>query len=77
MEQENVVSPETRETQTASETGKPEGPDLNIQDLVGLKSVIDIATQRGAFKAPELEAVGKIYNRLSNFIDSVSKQKGQ
>ena len=77
MEQENVILPEAQETQATPETGKPEGPDLNIQDLVGLKSVIDIATQRGAFKAAEMEAVGKIYNRLSNFIDSVSKQKGQ
>jgi hypothetical protein len=59
------------------ETAKPEGPDLNIQDLVGIKSVIDVATQRGAFKASEMEAVGKVYNRLSNFIDSVSKPKGQ
>ena len=57
--------------------GKTEGPDLNIQDLMGLKSVIDIATQRGAFKAPELEAVGKLYNRLNNFLESVSKQKEQ
>jgi hypothetical protein len=54
---------------------KPEGADLNIQDLVGLKSVIDVATQRGAFKAAELEAVGKLYNRLNTFIDSVAKTK--
>jgi hypothetical protein len=74
MEQENVVS---QETQDPVQTEKPEMPDLNIQDLVGLKSIIDIATQRGAFKAAEMEAIGKIYNRLSNFVDSVSKQKGQ
>lgn len=77
MEQENVVSPETQETEGNAQSVKSEGPDLNIQDLVGLKSVIDIATQRGAFKAAEMEAVGKVYNRLSNFIDFVSKQKEQ
>ena len=77
MEQDNSAVPETNENQDTSPTGKSEAPDLNIQDLVGLKSIIDIATQRGAFKAAEMEAVGKIYNRLSNFIDSVSKQKGQ
>lgn len=53
------------------------GPDLNIQDLVGLKSVIDVATQRGAFKAAEMEAIGKLYNRLNSFIESVSKPKEQ
>lgn len=59
------------------EAAKQEGADLNIQDLVGLRSVIDVATQRGAFKAAEMEAVGKVYNRLSGFIDTVSKAKGQ
>jgi hypothetical protein len=74
MEQENVVQQEEQENPQAA---KSESLDLNIQDLVGLKSVVDVATQRGAFKAAELEAVGKLYNRLSGFIDSVSKQKGQ
>jgi uncharacterized phage protein gp47/JayE len=55
----------------------PAGPDLNIQDLVGLKSVIDVATQRGAFKAAEMEAIGKLYNRLNAFIESVAKPKEQ
>jgi hypothetical protein len=73
MEQEAVV----QEEQESAQTAKSESLDLNIQDLIGLKSVVDVATQRGAFKAAELEAVGKLYNRLSGFIDSVSKQKGQ
>ena len=74
MEQETVVQQEEQENPQAA---KSESPDLNIQDLIGLKSVVDVATQRGAFKAAELEAVGKLYNRLSGFIDSVSKPKGQ
>jgi hypothetical protein len=74
MEQEAVVP---QDEQESAQTVKSESVDLNIQDLVGLKSIVDVATQRGAFKAAELEAVGKLYNRLSGFIDSVSKQKGQ
>ena len=50
------------------------GPELNISDLNTVKSIIDIATTRGAFKANELEAVGKTYNKLSAFLDHVSKQ---
>lgn len=50
-----------------------ESPELTIADLNGLKSIIDVATQRGAFKAGELEAVGKIYNRLSNFLTAATK----
>ncbi len=51
-----------------------EGAELNVSDLAALKSIIDVATQRGAFRAPELEAVGKTYNKLSKFLDSVTKK---
>jgi hypothetical protein len=61
-------------TQEAQPEQKAQGADLNIQDLVGLKSIIDVATQRGAFKAAEMEAVGKLYNKLSNFLESVSNK---
>jgi len=65
---------------TAPAASAPEAPaansaDLNVSDLTALKSIIDVASQRGAFKANELEAVGKVYNRLSTFLDSVSKKE--
>jgi hypothetical protein len=62
-------------TQEAQVEQKAPAADLNIQDLVGLKSVIDVATQRGAFKAAEMEAVGKLYNKLNNFLESVSSKE--
>jgi hypothetical protein len=62
-------------TQEAQVEQKAPAADLNIQDLVGLKSVIDVATQRGAFKAAEMEAVGKLYNKLNNFLESVSNKE--
>ena len=49
--------------------------DLNISDLVALKSIIEVASQRGAFKAAELEAVGKTFNKLNSFLESVSKKE--
>jgi hypothetical protein len=49
--------------------------DLNISDLAAIKSIIDVATQRGAFRAPELEAVGKTYNKLSTFLETVTKKE--
>jgi hypothetical protein len=51
--------------------------DLNISDLVSLKSIIEVASQRGAFKANELEAVGKTFNKLSTFLESITKKEGQ
>ena len=53
----------------------PAGPDLNISDLAAIKSIIDIASQRGAFKAAELESVGKIYNKLDKFLETVTKKE--
>lgn len=49
--------------------------DLTVQDLAGLRSIIEVASQRGAFKAQELEAVGKLFNKLSAFLDAVAKQQ--
>lgn len=50
-------------------------PDLNITDLAAVRNIIDIASQRGAFKAGELEVVGKTYNKLTAFLDAVSKKE--
>jgi 3-oxoacyl-ACP reductase-like protein len=61
--------------EAAPATDAPQSPDLNINDLNALKSIIDVATQRGAFKAGEMEAVGKVYNRLNTFLDSVTKKE--
>lgn len=72
---------QTQEQQPAAAAPAPApeaaaaAPDLNISDLVALKSIIDVASQRGAFKANELEAVGKTYNKLNNFLESVAKKE--
>jgi hypothetical protein len=67
---------ETQEVKTAEETPEAaQGPDLNLTDLAALRSIIDVASQRGAFKAGELEAVGKLYNKLNTFIENVTKKE--
>jgi hypothetical protein len=58
---------------SSQETAAPDG--LNINDLSMLKNLIDIVTTRGAFKANEMSSVGILYDKLSNFLDSVSKQQ--
>jgi hypothetical protein len=72
---------ETQNIQQPAATPAPEkqeapaeGAELNVSDLAALKSIIDVATQRGAFRAPEMEAVGKTYNKLSKFLDTVTKK---
>ncbi len=69
---EEVKAPEAA---AAAADTQPAAPDLNISDLVALKSIIDVASQRGAFKANELEAVGKIYNKLNSFLEAVTKKE--
>lgn len=62
--------------ETAQETAQAPDNDLTINDLNSMKQIIDIASTRGAFKANEMEAVGKVYNKLSNFLSQVAA-KGQ
>ena len=40
-----------------------------------LKTVIEVAQSRGAFKANELEAVGKTYTKLETFLTSIQNQQ--
>jgi hypothetical protein len=49
---------------------------LTITDLVAMKSIIDTASQRGAFKPNEMVVVGQTYNKLIAFLESV-KQQGE
>jgi hypothetical protein len=71
------VQNQTAEVEATAPEATPATPpaDLNISDLVALKSIIEVASQRGAFKAAELEAVGKTFNKLNTFLESVSKKE--
>ena len=52
-------------------------PELSLQDLAVLKSVIEAATTRGAIKPKELKIVGEVYDRLCLFLEYVNKQQQQ
>jgi hypothetical protein len=49
--------------------------DLNLNDLMMIKNLIDVVTTRGAFKANELSSVGVLYDKLEKFLASVSAQQ--
>ena len=42
---------------------------ITLADLDLLRQIIDLASSRGAFKGAELGDVGRIYNKLSAFLD--------
>jgi hypothetical protein len=50
---------------------------LNLQDLFGLKSCIEVACNRGAFRAEEMKTVGEVYDRLASFLKSVQQTTEQ
>jgi len=49
--------------------------DLTVQDLQSLKNIIDVASQRGAFKPNEMMTVGQTYNKLEAFLNAVAAQQ--
>jgi hypothetical protein len=49
--------------------------DLNINDLNALKQIIEVTNSRGSYKAAEMEAVGKVYNKLSKFLGQATAKE--
>lgn len=64
----------TQEVQQEAQAGAQQNNDLNINDLNAMKTIIDIASSRGAFKPNEMMAVGQTYSKLSAFLEQVAKQ---
>jgi hypothetical protein len=54
---------------------QPNTNDLNIQDLATMKAIIDLASERNAFKPGEMAAVGLVYNKLDVFLKGVEEQQ--
>jgi len=47
---------------------------ITLNDIASMATIIDVCTQRGAFKAGELETVGKLFNKLKAFVDEQNKK---
>jgi uncharacterized protein YfkK (UPF0435 family) len=52
-------------------------PQLSINDLQNLRSIVDMAVRRGAFGASEMSAVGAAYDRVNAFLNAVAPQTEQ
>lgn len=64
----------TEEVKTQSAQQSLDAAQLTINDLVSMKSIIDIASQRGAFKPNEMVVVGQTYTKLMTFLEAVKQQ---
>jgi hypothetical protein len=47
-------------------------PELTISDLQNIRTLIDVASRRGAFGAAEMSSVGATFDRLNTFLNSVA-----
>lgn len=65
------------QVKAATPAGAPDNKsgDLTVQDLNTIKAIIDVASQRGAFKAAEMQAVGTTYNKLEAFLNAIQAQQ--
>lgn len=51
-----------------------QAPELGVQDLQTVLAVIELASNRGAFKGGELSAVGQLFDKINNFVTAFTKQ---
>ena len=72
MSEEKIAEVETAAT---PEVEAAAAPDLSINDLQSIKSIIDVASQRGAFKPNEMTVVGTTYTKLETFLAAVAQQQ--
>lgn len=52
-------------------TSMENNANLTVDDLQSIKQIIELASERGAFRAPELKSVGEVYQRLDSFLNMI------
>ena len=51
--------------------------ELNQGDIQNLMVIIDLATQRGVFKATDLVAIGTLYEKLNTINKNLNEQNNK
>ena len=74
MTEQTKNAPQQAQATAPAGTQAP-AADLTVQDLGVIRSIIDVASTRGAFKANEMQAVGATYNKLEAFLKIVEAQQ--
>ena len=70
MAKKDKVQEQTAAPEAAPQEAQQAAPSLTLQDLVLVAQIIQLTSQRGAFKAEELADVGGLYNKLIAFLQS-------
>jgi hypothetical protein len=61
---------ETTATEQPQESTQAPAPGMTLQDLVLVAQIIQLSSQRGAFRADELKQIGGLYEKLIAFLQS-------
>lgn len=67
---DTVENTNPAEAPEATQTNGAPPPDLNLNDLAAIRNLIEVVTQRGAFKANELTSAGQLYDKLTAFLNA-------
>lgn len=76
-EAEAVENVADAEVQSDAETGQAVPDSIGLNDLQLLANIVDLASQRGAFRGNELTQVGAVFDKLSLFLNFVAKQQAE
>ena len=59
------------------EASAQEDTSISLNDLQVLANIVDLATQRGAFRGNELSQVGAVFDKLSAFLAQVAAAQAE
>ena len=76
MANEEVTNVEEQvEEQAIPEAGQDVPESISLVDLQTLLQIVDLASQRGAFRGAEMTQVGAIFDKLNAFLSYVAAQQ--
>lgn len=63
------------QAEAGAETEAQVPESISLMDLQTLLQIVDLASQRGAFRGAELTQVGTIFDKLNTFLTFVAEQQ--
>ena len=65
------------EAEAQPQDGQEVPESIGLQDLQLIANIVDLASQRGAFRGNELSQVGTVFDKLSAFLNYVAQQQAE
>jgi hypothetical protein len=73
----NVEAEAQLEAEAQPQDGQEVPESIGLQDLQLIANIVDLASQRGAFRGNELSQVGSVFDKLSAFLNYVAQQQAE